>query len=87
MNIEDDFSLEESEKRFLKKQSNGMLLSDNHINILNKYDIDYLKCSSINDLLYQIDEVLNEGEYDEVDDLEWVSIDLAERNYYQNTNK
>ena len=87
MNFEDDFSLEEAEKRFLKKQSNGMLLSENHINILNKYNIDYQKCSSINDLLYEIDECLNDGEYDDADDLEWVSIDLAERNYYQNTNK
>ena len=64
-----------------------MLLSDNHINILNKYNIDYLKYSSINDLLYEIEELLNDSEYSDADDLEWLSMDLAERNYYQNTNK
>lgn len=85
--IVDDFNEEEIEKNFLKKYDNGILLSDNHIAILERYDIDYKKFASINELLYEIDECLNDGLYDDADDLEWVSIDIAERNYYQNTNK
>ena len=43
-----------------------------------------MSCLSNTELLYRIDEVLNE-----VDDyeLECVAQDLAERNYYANTNK
>ena len=75
----------ELETNFLKNY-NGILLSDNHISILNRYNIDYKKYSSLNQLLYEIEDILNNS-YGDNEDLEWVSMDISERNYYQNTKK
>lgn len=69
----------------LKKYGNGILLSDNDISILNMYNIDYKKFNDVKLLLFEIEEVLEEC--DDAKDLEALSIDLSERNYYQNTNK
>ncbi len=72
------------DKKMHKKRDNGLLLSDEQIEILNKYDIDYLKYNNISSLIYEIEEILNE-EYNE--ELDKVSGELAEFNYYNNTNK
>ncbi len=72
------------EKRFLKPRKHGLWLSDLEVDILNRYNIDYEKCFQMTELLYQIDQVLEE---EEIEELENLSIQLAERNYYQNTNK
>ena len=69
----------------LKNYGNGILLSDNDISILNMYNIDYKKFNDVKLLLFEIEEVLEEC--DDAKDLEALSIDLSERNYYQNTNK
>ena len=66
------------------KRENGLLLSDEQINTLKKYDIDYLKYSNMSSLIYEIEEILNIEYYEDLDNL---SIELAEFNYYQNTNK
>ena len=68
----------------LTKRENGLLLSDEQINILKKHDIDYLKYSNMSSLIYEIEEILNIEYYEDLDNL---SIELAEFNYYQNTNK
>lgn len=68
---------------FLKKVGN-LYLSDEEISILDKYKIDYKSCSDYHSLLYLIDDLL---EYDEYDDLENLSRDISERNYYLFTNK
>jgi len=62
----------------------GLLLSDEQVEVLERYNINYSSCLSNTELLYKIDSVLNE-----VDDyeLECVAQELAERNYYVNTNK
>ena len=82
--MENNFDDIDFEKRFLKTRKNGLLLSDEHVEVLERYNINYMSCLSNTELLYRIDEVLNE-----VDDyeLERVAQDLAERNYYANTNK
>ena len=86
----DEFSLNIDEvvgtdKKFLKKHNN-IYISDEQINILKKYDINIDKYSNLNELVYDIEECLNDS-YDELDDLEWVSQTLSEYNYYNNTNK
>ena len=68
---------------FLKKVGN-IYLNDDEIQILTKYNINYENCNDYNSLLYLIDEVLY---YDEYEDLELVSKDISERNYYFYTNK
>lgn len=73
------------ESNFIKKHNN-IYISDDQINILKKYDIDINKYVNINELIYDIEECLNDS-YEVLDDLEWVSQTLSEYNYYNNTNK
>jgi len=74
-----------NDKNMIKMRGNGIYLSDNQIEVLKRYDIDYKKYISLNSLIFEIEEILNE----EVDasDLEEVSSRLSELNYYNNTNK
>lgn len=82
--MENNFDDIDFEKKFLKARKHGLLLSDEQVEILERYNINYSNCLSNTELLYQIDTVLNE-----VDDyeLEVVAQEIAERNYYANTNK
>lgn len=73
------------DKSMLKMKGNGIYLSDNDVQILKKYNINYEKYSSLNSLIFEIEEILNE-EID-ADDLEQISSKLSELNYYNNTNK
>lgn len=66
---------------------NGLLLTNNEIRVLDKYNIDYNNCSSLKEVLSLIDEVLNNEEVMDFDELDNVSLSIAERDYYQNTNK
>ena len=75
------------EANLLQKRKNGLLLSDKHIDILNRYEFDYLKYNNINSLIFDIEDYLNSENSLDTEDLEWVSSDLTERNYYQNTKK
>ena len=75
------------ESNLLQKRENGLMLSDKHIDILNRYEFDYRKYNNINSLIFDIEDYLNYDNSMDTEDLEWVSIDLAERNYYQNTKK
>lgn len=77
-NVHDD-------KNMIKMRGNGIYLSDNQIEVLKRYNINYKKYISLNSLIFEIEEILNE----EVDasDLEEVSSRLSELNYYNNTNK
>ena len=74
-----------NDKNLIKMRNNGIYLSDNDVQILKKYNINYEKYSSLNSLIFEIEEILNE-EVD-ADDLEQISSKLSELNYYNNTNK
>ena len=78
-----DFELDE-----LKQIKKNIYLNNREMQILKMYDIDFQNCVDMNDLLFKIDDVLNDL-YDNSDneDLEWVSSSISERNYYMNTNK
>lgn len=65
----------------------GLLLTNNEIRVLDKYNIDYNNCGSLKEVLSLIDEVLNNEEVMDFDELDNVSLSIAERDYYQNTNK
>lgn len=73
------------DKNMIKMRGNGIYLSDNDVQTLKKYNINYEKYSSLNSLIFGIEEILNE-EVD-TDDLEQISSKLSELNYYNNTNK
>ena len=74
-----------NDKNMLKMRGNGIYLSDNDAEILNRYGINYQKYISLSNLIFDIENILNEDT--DVDDLEEVSRRLAELNYYNNTNK
>ena len=61
-----------------------LYLSNNQIDILNRYNIEY-KSKSIEELMFELDEILNDDP--DYDDLEKLSLELAEFNYYYNTKK
>ncbi len=83
----EDYITSDIKKNMLKKLDNGLLLSDAHIEILERYGFDYKKYGSIEELIYEIEDYLNDEGDSDMQDLDWVSSDLSERNYYANTNK
>ena len=69
---------------FLKKRENGIFLTDEEIEVLDRYEIDYQSCVSVSELVFQIEEYLEEAESDELENL---SLRLSEFQYYYETNK
>lgn len=65
---------------------NGLMLTNGEISVLKRFDIDYMKCSSLKEVLYNIETILNDDE-DDLEELDAVALSIAERDYYQNTNK
>jgi hypothetical protein len=84
-NQEIDISDLISQKYMHKNIGNGIFLSDYQIEILIKYGIDPYKCSGTDDLIFQIEEVLEDD--DSAEDLDNISREISEFNYYTNTNK
>lgn len=68
---------------FYKKRGN-LLLTDKQVEILEKYGIDYKKYNDISELIYNLEYYLNDQK---LDDLEMVSYELSELQYYNYTNK
>jgi len=63
---------------------NGLLLTNKEIEILDRYNIDYKKCISLKEVIYLIENILEE---EEIEELDLISQSISERDYYQNTNK
>ncbi len=82
-NLNDD-EIMGGEKSFLKRRENGLMLSDNDIEILKRNNINYLEANSLESLIFMIEEALEEEENEELDNL---NIKLGEYNYYNYTNK
>ena len=72
------------EKLLLKRRENNMLLSDYQINVLSRNGINYLNYPNMHDLLFEIEECLND-EYD--DELDIISSQIYEYIYYKDTKK
>ena len=73
------------DKNILKERSNGLVLRDSQIEILEKYNIDYKSHASLSSLIFEIEEILN---YEtDLEDLEELSVELQELSYYNYTNK
>ena len=81
INIDDLFD----QKYMHKEIKKGIFLSQYQCEVLQRYNINPYACSSINELIFMIDEVL-EDESD-ADDLDGISREISEFNYYANTNK
>ena len=73
------------DKNIPLKRKNGLVLRDSQIEVLNKYDINYEEYSSLNELISEIEDILNnEGS---IEELEVLSEELQEIVYYNYTNK
>lgn len=85
INVEDIVKDVYNDNDIIKMRGNGIYLSNNQVEVLRKYNIDYEKYNSLNSLIFEIEEILNEET--DLDDLEEISQKLSELNYYNNTNK
>lgn len=68
----------------MKRLDNGIYLSQEQIDILESFDIDYKSASNLSDLIRLVEEVYDDTLEDVLDNL---LDDLQERNYYENYNK
>lgn len=75
-----------NEKSMLKNRGNGIYMSDNEITILEKYNISYENCTSLEELIFKIENYLNSSS-EVLEDLEGISQRLSEFQYYNYTNK
>ncbi len=82
-NLNDD-EIMGNDHAFLQLRSNGLMLSDNDIKILEDNGLNYLDYHSLEELLFSIEEELEENENPLLEEL---SIKLGEYNYYNYTNK
>lgn len=73
------------DKSMLKMRGNGIYLSDNDIEVLRRYNIDYTRYISLSSLIFDIEQVLNED--NEATELDEISNRLSELKYYNYTNK
>ena len=73
------------ENDFVHEVKKNIYLSDNDLKVLKKYDIEYNKFSNMKELMFYLEEILDEEDID--NDLEDLLIKLSEYNYYFYTNK
>ena len=74
---------------FYKETKHKLLIREEDINTLKKYGIDVDLFKTIAELLYVIDDIINNEELldEEIEELDYVANNLQETNYYMNTNK
>ena len=70
---------------FVKVQKKNIYLSNDDMKILKKYDIDYMTFSNMKELMFYIEDIINNNDVD--DDLEVLLIKLNDYNYYFYSNK
>ncbi len=74
-------------KNSLVKISDKLYLKQYQMEVLDYYHIEYQKCSSVSEILFLIEEVLDNEEVEDYEVLEEVATSLQEFQYYHNTNK
>lgn len=84
VSVEDAIELSGVGQSFLKRRSNGILLSDYQIDVLKRNGIDYKKYNNMSSLLFELEECLNQ---DDDEELEEISRQISEIHYYSETNK
>ena len=65
---------------------NNLMLTKKEIEVLDRYKINYLKCSNLKEIIFEIEDIINDMDIVD-DDLDYISQTISERDYYQNTNK
>lgn len=81
----DKFDIEINPDYTMMKKVNGSLyLSEEQMEILKSYNIDYMKFNNLKDLIHELMEEIEENDDDVLENLLDV---LSERDYYENYNK
>ena len=82
--IDEAIKVANYEELLLKRRENGLLLSDYQISVLNRNGIDINKFINIRDLLFEIENCLDDYFDDELD---LVGSQISEFIYYSDTKK
>ena len=61
---------------------NGILLTNKEIEVLDRYNIPYKNCTSLKDIIFEIESIINELDIMD-EDIEEISMSISERDYYQ----
>ena len=81
----DDIDVEINPDYTMMKKVNGNLyLSEEQMEILKSYNIDYMKFNNLKDLIHEFMEEIEENDDDVLENLLDI---LSERDYYENYNK
>lgn len=81
VSVEDLMIGDDLHKNLGKVRENNLILSDYQISVLERNQILYMNCSSMKELSFQIEEVLNSS-YDIDPELEEISRQIDEYRYY-----
>ncbi len=65
---------------------NGLMLTNREVEVLDRYNINYKNCFSLKEIIFQIEDLIQDMDIVE-EDLDYISVTISERDYYQNTNK
>ena len=83
VNIEELIGNVDFQANMQKSVNETLSLTDHQIEVLERFQINY-HVGSLKEIVFLIDEVLDETDDEE---LELIASELAERDYYENTNK
>ncbi len=83
--IEDIIEEIDIDKNIPLKRKNGLVLRNSQIETLKKYNINYENYPSLNSLITEIEDILTEEK--SIEELENLSEELQEIEYYNYTNK
>ena len=84
ISLDDAIKFSNYEELLLNRRENGMLLSDYQVAVLNRNGIDYRNFSKIRELLFEIENCLDDY-FDE--ELDMVSSQISEYIYYNESKK
>ena len=84
-NIEELIKSLDFESNSLNDCGNGIFLTNFEIQVLDKYKINYSNTKCLKEVLFMVEDILNED--NTLEDLESISKSIAERDYYMNSNK
>ena len=84
VSLEDAINFSNFENLLLKRRENNLLLSDYQVSVLERFGISYSKFNNIRELMFEIENILDD-DFDE--ELDLVSSQLSEFIYYNDTKK
>lgn len=85
--IEELLNAIDFEQNKLQKTKQDLFLTNYEIAVLKKYHIDYDNCKMAKEILQKVENIISDLDELEQEELDQVEMSIAERDYYQNTNK